>query len=108
MGRTVQTVRKGQAPNGYDIVQAVAYDNRGRAHKQYETQSNNGSGSYHSPQGGWEYALTEYEPFPLGRVVKVTPLGEMGPVEYSYGHNTTDYEVLVLPSPFIWPDNKLY
>ncbi|HMQ07650.1 MAG TPA: hypothetical protein PKC30_10145 [Saprospiraceae bacterium] len=55
---------------------------------------------------GWDYSLTEYETFPLSRVVNVTPLGGMSPVEYSYRHNNEDDVLLVLPSPFLWPDNN--
>jgi len=72
LGRPLQTVQVGYAPNGSDLVTgAVEYDNQGRVVTAYEPFEGGASGAFTAPSG--PATTTEYYDSPLNRVEKVTP-----------------------------------
>lgn len=85
LGRPLQTVQRGYAPNGSDLVTgAVEYDNQGRVVTSYEPFEGGTSGAFTAPSG--PATTTEYYDSPLNRIEKVTPPNWYA-TTYTYGNN---------------------
>ena len=85
LGRSIQTIQLNQAPNPTEhIIVSTEYDGVGRPFKQYEPNTST-TDTYNEPTGS--YTLTEYEPSPLNRTIKVTPPNWNYPTITEYGVN---------------------
>jgi len=118
LDRPIQTIAKGQSPNGYDIVQFMEYDQYGRTAKTYlpyPTTQRTGNlvnnplsaqSSYYQTQYGDTYAYgeTDFEDSPLNRVIETSTPGYDWRIVWSnnsdhttkmeYGTNTSTQEIV--------------
>jgi RHS repeat-associated protein len=74
LGRPIQTVKKGWAPNLKDVVSAVQYDNQSRIVKQYTPyEGATNSGAFTPIPGTQKFTALTYEASPLNRPLTSTP-----------------------------------
>jgi RHS repeat-associated protein len=75
LGRSLQTVKKGWAPNATDVVVgAVSYDNQGRVTKEFTPfTGGNNTGNFTTIPTSQKFTAFTYESSPLNRVLTTTP-----------------------------------
>jgi len=109
LGRTIQSVRKGQSPASKDIVTSVEYDKYGRIVKEYlPVEGTTGNGDFLTIQTSWKYLLKTYESSPLSRILSETP-PDWYATAYSYGTNLTaqDGAIYDYKNSNNYPENSL-
>ena len=89
LGRTIQTVDRGQSWDWKDVVISTTYDAFGRPHKVYDkVESPYGDGRYYTIPTSTPYTFTEYYSNPLSQPHKVTP-PDWYATQYLYGTNSS-------------------
>ncbi len=109
LGRTIQSVQKGQSPASKDIVTSLEYDKYGRIVKDYlPVEGTTGNGDFLPFQTSWKYLLKTYESSPLSRLLSETP-PDWYATSYSYGANTIaqDGNIYDYKNSNNYPENSL-
>ncbi|MEL6275280.1 MAG: DUF6443 domain-containing protein, partial [Bacteroidota bacterium] len=90
LGRSIQTVEQAYSQTENDVIKAIAYDDAGRAIRQYEPFASSGTnGDYvETLPNNAEFTLISYENHPLSRQTSVTP-PEWHETKTEYGTNAS-------------------
>jgi hypothetical protein len=95
LGRSMQTIGKGQSPAGFDVITLTEYDAQGCIAKEYvpfEGTTNTLEYRTSTPSSLY-YTLNTYESSPLNRLISKTPPNWDATI-YSYGSNDGTENVL--------------